>query len=549
MGTAKTSIGPRTTINSLQKRSGMAILMGNCREKLYNQSELEAPEELKKWVDSLSMAEKRFVKLLGKARAGSSNSQQLELFDWLNRAAAGDHLPDAAKFLSNFATVSNRLKDLIMDALRLLHKEDGIDALLRTTLDEIAILIKKKLFVSAGKQVKRVKRLALQTARYGLALQAMEQEQLLLQRMDVGEGVAALKQLREAEAQVRGSYAALRDLEFRHDALRMQTRQLTFPRDAATLQAVADLCDAPSIPSFLEKGGYVEQLLAANILGIRDIFEHRSSGAVDRYAHLLKEWQAHPEWQLDQSARLLFACNCFLIAGYYGNEGAGTLQAHHALLPDFSAMSPEIALQSRSMLYQNEFTLALNTAHFDRVNALLPEIDAWLQQEAASLSEARILPFLHNFAIAEFLMERHAAASGWLRRILHLPHARIRKDIRDFARVLQLVLQFELDRGELNVSLARSAKRYFGKAMAAHRFELLVIEGLERVDAQAGSRESMAAMDQLRKNLEGLGNGMVDVVPPLGWMELRLWAAAKASGRPLQEVFAEAVRENLKGLT
>src|ERR1044072_2091527 len=99
---------------------------------------METLEELKKWVDSLSTAEKRFVTLIGKARAGSSLSQQLKLFDWLNRARENELDSPPAEFLKNLPTVSMRLKDLMLDGLRLLHKEDNTEAMLRTTLDEIA---------------------------------------------------------------------------------------------------------------------------------------------------------------------------------------------------------------------------------------------------------------------------------------------------------------------------------------------------------------------------------------------------------------------------
>ncbi|MFN8396256.1 MAG: hypothetical protein U0176_16625 [Bacteroidia bacterium] len=56
------------------------------------------------------------VKLLGKARAGNAESQQLELLDWINRAEADANPSQRAPFRNNLPTVSNRLKDLILDA-------------------------------------------------------------------------------------------------------------------------------------------------------------------------------------------------------------------------------------------------------------------------------------------------------------------------------------------------------------------------------------------------------------------------------------------------
>ncbi len=77
---------------------------------------MEPPEELRKWVEILTTAEKRFVKILGKARSGAKDSQQLELFDWINQTSPGEILPADTGLAKNLATVSNRLKDLILDS-------------------------------------------------------------------------------------------------------------------------------------------------------------------------------------------------------------------------------------------------------------------------------------------------------------------------------------------------------------------------------------------------------------------------------------------------
>jgi hypothetical protein len=106
---------------------------------------MEAPDELRKRVEILTISEKRFITLLGKAKSGAKPSQHLTLFAWLNQADQSSATPEDASFLHNLPTVSLRLKELILDGLRLLHKEDNTDALLRTTIDEIAILLEKKL--------------------------------------------------------------------------------------------------------------------------------------------------------------------------------------------------------------------------------------------------------------------------------------------------------------------------------------------------------------------------------------------------------------------
>ena len=113
---------------------------------------MEIAEELKKWVQALSTAEKRFVKLQGKSRAGS-DSQLLGLFDWLNRAQENEPVPADAAFLRNLPTLSIRLRSLILDSLRLLRKDDSVDSRLQTMMNEIALMQSKKLHHAAAYSV------------------------------------------------------------------------------------------------------------------------------------------------------------------------------------------------------------------------------------------------------------------------------------------------------------------------------------------------------------------------------------------------------------
>lgn len=508
---------------------------------------METFGELKKWVESLTVAEKRFIKLLGKARAGASASQQLELFDWLNRSQVTEATQANVKFLKNLPTVSIRLKDLILDGLRLLHKESNVDALLRTTLDEIAILHEKKLNRTVTKQLISAKKLALHNCRYAFAFQCIEWQQKIAQAT-AGTTRETLKKLREEESDILKKLCEQRDLQYRHDALIALMRQSLFQRDAKKSEEINALVEHEVVHRLSESGGYLERTLAINLLALKELNERNATAALLRYRDLLREWQAQPAWQNDQSSLLLLICKFYQTACFFSPVNWKDAHQYIAMVHDFRGLPPDANRDFQRMLYHNQFTLALNTGKFDSVKTLIPEIDLWMTQEAAHLTEAQALPFICNFAVAEFLRENFVAANRFVSRILNMSNRSVRKDIREFAMVLQAILQFELNNTGLNEYLTRAGKRHFSKDAVEINFELIVFDYLNNAKHIDSPDAMRLSINKLIVKLDILAEQVKDQIPLLGLNEVRMWARAKQTGESLTEIFLQIVRANIKEL-
>lgn len=509
---------------------------------------METAEELKKWVESLTVAEKRFVKLFGKARAGAKPSQQLELFDWLNRADAEEAIPGDAPFMQNLPTVSNRLKDLVLDSLRILCKDDNTDATLRTGLDELAILYSKKLYAAASRHLKRTKKLASEMCRYGFVLQCIEWEQKLIQALQPPDLMDALKRLHAEEMAVQQQQQELRDLQYRHDVMLALVRQHFYHREARISQEVKDLSESEMVHRLAAGGNYVEQALAVNLLGMKNLYERNPEVALLRYQELLKKWKKQPAWQTDQVPLLLHICRFYQSACFYCPVDWEEARQHLAIVADIKGLPPDANRDFQRMLFHNQFTLALNTGNFDSVRTLIPEINGWMEREGDRLTESQVLPFLCNFAVAEFLDGNFAAASRFVTRILNLPNRKARMDIREFALVLQAVLQFELGNTELNEYLTRSGKRHFSNHSFEIKFELVVFRYLDVLNRSGSPKQTEETLAGFIKELQELAAQLPAAIPLLGLNEMRMWAAARHSGKLLRDVFLEEVKKNLDEL-
>lgn len=507
---------------------------------------MEALEELKKWVSTLTIAEKRYIKVIGKARAGAKGSQQLALLDWLSQADAGDMPKADAPFLHNLPTNIQRLKELILDCLHMLEKQLNVDAQLRHALEQVALLSERKLYAPALRTLRRAKKTAHEFCRYSVGIYLLEWEQKLVRLYGEADVQSKLESLRTEEAQLMASLGRLQDLRYRTEIL--QARKIFVPRDSAVLNEVRAFCAPPWIEAAYQSGSFLENALATHILGIRDLFEREPKQAVLRYERLLLAWQAHPDWQRDQAQLLLTICKTYQSACFYAERDWPEVRRHLALIPDFTALAPDTARDFQRLLYHSHYLTALNNGNFTSINALIPEIDRWLRAQGEALTEAQVLPFLNNFAVAEFLQGHYAAANRHVLRILQLPSRKQREDIREFAMVLQALLQYELGDEDLRESLTRAGKRHFSKQGHELAFELAVFRYLELALRMESPAQVAAARHALVAELDQIAEQLPDTVPLLGLMEVRLWATAQAQRQPIQSVFLAAVEANLAAL-
>lgn len=499
-------------------------------------------DELLQWIHALTPSEKRFVSLIGKARAGSG-SQLLELFDWLNKAEEGESIPTNASFRSNLPTLAVRLRELVLDCLRLLHKENDMNAVLRTSLDEAAILQSKKQWAAAARILRKTKKLAYETSRYTYILQCIEAELSQTKTLPPDAISAAFSALREEEQSVIEKHQALRDLRFRHDSILALAQQFPFSRNPEIIAQVRALADAPVIGEQLQSKSYFENALAVNTLGIRDIFLRNPEPAIERYSRLLDAWKKKNEWQQDQPDLLLTICKYYQSVCFYSTVKPGRVYSDLHALKGFDGLPPDKLRAFRETMFHHAFILGLNSGQPDVAIALVPEIESWLKKEEKHLSEAQVLPFLCNFMVAEFLAAHFHEANKYLNRILQLPNRNVRVDIREFALVLQPVVQYELDNTGLNEYLTRSRKRHFSKNPVTHTFELAVIKHVELLMRANSKPEMKKVLQNFIAELEKLNDYQPRSVPLLGINEILMWAVSRKNDIPLPEVFMEEAKK------
>lgn len=501
---------------------------------------MEWLEEIKIWVAGLDGSEKRFITLLGKARAGAGGSQHLQLFDWLKKNGGWEELPQALR--KQLPTLIQRLRHLIIDGLRLLDKGHHTASRLHAEMQAHHLLHQKGLLSPALRTLQRTETLAFEACRFDVVLQCCALLRQLELEKASGDSYKILEAIRLREEHALQELSALIGLRQQHDRLLTLGGLAMAARNSPFEQEVKRVKKSVPLEKLWKEGHWLARALAGNLLGFIDLFEKNHEAAMLRYRILLQEWEAAPERQRDEAALFLNLCKNYQNACFLHPQGEKEMAESLGHLPLLSHLPPPLAIEQQSMLYRARVLHILTQGRFELLPSTRPEIVSWIRKEGHRLGDAKTVVLLFNLAVAEFLHENFSEAARLVTQIQQVGAGSAREDILNFCRVFQAILHYEMEHSDLNEYLIRSARRHFSKKSHADKFELSVLKCLGTLSRSPSTAERKKAWAALETELDSIAEGLAAAHQIVGLMETRLWLRARQKGKPLQAVYAEALK-------
>ncbi|MFN8397319.1 MAG: hypothetical protein U0176_22030 [Bacteroidia bacterium] len=194
-------------------------------------------------------------------------------------------------------------------------------------------------------------------------------------------------------------------------------------------------------------------------------------------------------------------------------------------------------------LHYYELLYALNTADWETARKLRTVIVNFMLTDGNQIAKGTRMAFQYNLCILAFLLEDFREALNWVNAILDSAGAEAREDIQHFARVLLIILHYELGNLDLLEYLHRSTYRYLFDRAELHPYERLLLEAVRQLLKQPAPDERRPILLALQQSIDGMRQGTADG-PAV--QEMRCWIAARLDNRPLRDVMAEMIRKPLK---
>ena len=493
-------------------------------------------------IKSLSGPEKRYFKLFATGNRTDKTSKYLQLFDAVDAQEVYDD--DALREIvyegqtiqsRKFSELKAYLYDLILKSLQGYDEKSSIDFRLKNLLQSVRVLYKRSHYEDGKELLQKVKKLAYQYESYSHILEILNWEKQMaytqrditfldseLERID-SEEKACLEQLR--------NLSVYRNIFFKIFIAIRKDAILRSEEQRENLQQIIN-------HSLLEKvenaRSHRAKVLYYRIFGLyyyatldyQQFYEYSKTiiALMESQKHFLKE---------DVSSYIGALSNYSLSCGLLGryDEVEQCLEKFQGIVPNTRDDEQTIYTE----YYGKKFALCISTGEFSKgVEVVQQHLKESKKFDKSSFQRSR---FYFQYFYVYFGIGDYDKALEYLNKWLNLPRSIERQDLQSLARILNLLIHFEMGNNILLDYLFRSTYRFLRKRNRIHGFEKSVLDFIRETNRVHSARELRAAFIELKNEFIRLSGNPSEKIM-LQYFDFVVWLDSKING----QTFAEAMK-------
>ncbi|MEM7036515.1 MAG: hypothetical protein AAF570_05995 [Bacteroidota bacterium] len=453
---------------------------------------MAANDDLYHLIQSLGKAEKRHFKIFATAQGNSQ--KHLLLFNAIEaqtqKGAGYDEGKirkklSGQKLLNQLHVTKNYLRNLILKSLRNYHARISKQAEVRDMLRNVEILYRKELYGMCEKELKRAEKVAQLYEDFSALADIAHWRRRMLMTVK-GAQIA----LPEINACLDEHAAATGAMQEQNDLFRLSVnffdQVFTAGRDADPLLAHPRMATPPA--HFRARTLYEYMQFARCI-----VYQQPDAEAGQILLDLVAYFEAHPHQVREDPAPYVTALNNYVGFLLRSGDKALVLPLLHRIraIPEtFRLRDPRmISIKALLNSYNLELELYRDTGDFAAGMVLIPEVEAFLAQHAGRTPGGYHLLLHYQFAYICFRSGARSQALRWLNRLFNgrFPSAG-REDIRLYARLLNLILHFEMGHIIVLKYAVESCRRFLRKGRTPAHHEKALLRFFGRVCTAPAAR-------------------------------------------------------------
>ena len=446
---------------------------------------MKQQEKLFLLIKSLSKGEKRHFKLYASKYSKEGDSNYNKLFDAIEQQAEYDEtsIKEAfknEKFVKQLTVTKNYLYNLILESLRSTNAGLSIETVLRDHLKDVEILYSKALYPQCTQLLSKAKVIAIKHNKFTTTLEIIEWEQRVRMRE------AGLKELEthleEAHQEEQKHLRILQnrlDMKFLARKMLVHSRKIWIANTEEDIKPFNEIIQHPLLSH------------PSQALSLISLFEYYNTHAIynrvkdvpEKLYEFRKKGveliESNPEYRDADPEVYFVALNNFIYAciniGLY-KEALDTLPQMYAI----RALSEDIHNLIHSSARNLELALYFHIGEFEKGVERIEE----LEKEFGDLDKymppnQRTAYFFYNSNLYFGKGDYHKALY-WINKVLDYKEEGYRQDIHRFARILNLIIHYELENHEQIEYFAKSTYRFLYARERLFHAETLVFEFLKK---------------------------------------------------------------------
>ena len=449
------------------------------------------------------------------------------------------------KFIRQLTFTKNTLTHKIMKALRSFQegsKGRTEESELRDLLHDLEILYQKELLDQFKKELKRSKKIAYRAEEFLVVLRLLSWEKKYVIEQSTKKTGQKLKLVIEEEKKVMELLQNQTTYYNLNKQILTSLRTKVSDKKKKELQELESLVQQPLLQSEAQAKTFMSKTYYHDTLGLYHWKMGNLQTAYEHYEQLVDLWEENA---------LSISQDNMLYRQSLGNY----LNVCHALGQDKMRMFPFILKKIKSLPKGNldtqiktfqltvhhELLYYLNTGKFEEGTKVIDKIEAELRTLEQQLPTSELLSIYYNICIICFFSEDFVATLLWLNEILSHPRTDVRKDIQQFAKILQFIIHYELDNEEILENLYRSVYRSLKKEEQLHEFEEIVLNHIRQL-LVINPFDKKALNECYNEFGEAISvmQAKPNYIHILGAQETIIWVVSKLQGTSMGDIFRKA---------
>jgi tetratricopeptide (TPR) repeat protein len=493
-------------------------------------------------VQSLEKSEKRHFKLYIKRSSSKEDLKIIRLFDALDKLPEYDEkvllkkMPGITK--PQLANLKTHLYKQLLASLRLLKTSDNTDLQLNEHLDYARLLYNKGLKLQSLRILEKAKELAKTNQKFNFLVQAVSLEKKIETLHITRSSLEKTELLAEEALEISGHIDRV---------TRLSNLALLLYRWYVQNGHSRNEEDEKSIREFFRNS------LPADVSAIHGFYEKLYLyQSYSWYAFIRQDFLMY--YKYSQKWIDLFDEHQTMIGvetGHYIKGMHNLLNAHFDLrnfkrfettLHQFQeyAKTPVANLhdnfRTHTSIYINsaKINYHLMKGTFNEGLAVVPEVEARLEEYGLFVDTHRILVFNYKIASLYFGARQYSTAIDYLQKIIHQVETGLRNDLQCYSRLMHLLCHFEMGNEEIIESLIKSLYRFMSKMKTLTVVEQEMFRFL-RHSSKMNRRDLKAELENFLQKIKHLEKNRFET-RSFAYLDIISWVESKVYEKPMSEI-------------
>ena len=517
-------------------------------EVLAKPTRLTVSDDLFQLIRSLKQTEKRYFKIFATIHVKGGQNNYVKLFDAIDRQDEYDEATllqefEGENFVKQFAVTKNYLYNFILRSLRSYYSGTDAESKIQEEVESVKILFGKGMYKKAIKILKKAKKIARDFDKFELMLHLVKWENEINTRYLKGEKLDAFRlssndEIREILSIMEEKYQ-LRLLEQRAFGI---YRKYTRARADSDLKEIQEILEHPSLAEGSLPRSFIGKLRYYNIKGVYMtlIEDHNRAHQYDYLR--FRCFEENPQFIRENLIQYIKVQNN-LLHNYMEMKNWKAFEETMINVREIAEkFASSITNTEQAIIFETSYVQELShyyrTRQFDKAKELIPKVEELLNRYDSVIVIEFKIDILFTIAKIYYYSGDVNIASDWVNRIVFDERPNAADDILCFARILNVLIHYDLGHYELLKYEIKSTKRFLSKKKRLFRVEDLALRFLNRLvnntdpEKQMGNYQKFAeALEEvLQKQYEGNA---------LSYLNLQNWLQAKMDKRPLHEIVME----------